>query len=363
MDTAFPPWVEAAARLPIAFAQVREDAELDAWVVRRHGRGVEMLLVASGGCTAAYLAAQLEVARLHLVDPNPAQLALARLKLYLLQHSEPSERLALLGHRGMAAAERRQRLAAALHALELSPELLGPVEAWAENGPDHSGRYERVFAQLRHELREQSAALTELLQLCEPGEQARRIAPETELGRALDAAFEAAMSLPILVRLFGEGATRNRCEPFAHHFARRTRHVLATLPAADNPYLHQVLRGSYPATTVAPWLAIAGPPQLPHIEFANMVMTQALAAAPRAFDVIHLSNILDWLSPEEARTTLDLTWKALRPGGSVFIRQLNSRLDIPAAGEGFDWQTEEARQLHARDRSYFYRALHLGSKR
>ena len=38
-------------------------------------------------------------------------------------------------------------------------------------------------------------------------------------------------------------------------------------------------------------------------------------------------------------------------------------LDIPACGDGFDWQTSQANALHGRDRSFFYRALHLGNKR
>ncbi len=92
-------------------------------------------------------------------------------------------------------------------------------------------------------------------------------------------------------------------------------------------------------------------------------MTEALRGAAGIYDFIHLSNILDWLSPEEARTTLDLAHTALRPGGWTLIRQLNSTLDIPRLGSGFDWHTEEAESLHACDRSFFYRALHLGRKR
>ena len=58
------------------------------------------------------------------------------------------------------------------------------------------------------------------------------------------------------------------------------------------------------------------------------------SAPPRtgSYDFVHLSNILDWLSPEEARATLDVAHAALRPGGWVLIRQLNSTLDIPCFG-------------------------------
>lgn len=363
MNTALPFWVEEAARLPVAFAQVREDPELDAWVVRRAGREVAMMMVASGGCTVAYLVSLPEIARLHVVDPNPAQLALTRVKLDLLRRRQPADRQALLGHRPLAAAERARQLGTLLRRLDLSPEAIGPAELWSSIGPDQAGRYERVFAQLRLELLPHAEAIRALLHLRDPAEQARRAAPNTALGQAIDAAFESAMSLPILMRLFGEGATRNRCEPFARHFARRTRHALATFPAAENPYLAQVLLGEFAGEVASPWLSVPCPTLLPPVTFSATMMTEALAGAAQAFDVVHLSNILDWLSPEEARRTLDLACAALRPGGWVFIRQLNSQLDIPAAGGGFDWHGEEAAALHARDRSYFYRALHLGKKR
>lgn len=357
------PWVEEAVRLPVAFAQVREDPELDGWVVRNAGRAVEIIMVASGGCTAAYLATLPEVARLHVVDPNPAQLALTRLKLELLRHKLPEERQELLGHRPLPPAERLRELGARLHDLDLPLDAIGPPEVWSTLGPDQSGRYERVFAQLREVLKPHAEAIRAVMFLHDTREQAERVEPGSALGRALDDAYEKAMSLPILVRLFGEGATRNRCETFSRHFARRTRHALATLPAAENPYLAQVLLGQFVDGVVSPWLGVSCPERMPPIEFTNGFMTQALAAAQQAFDIVHLSNTLDWLSPDEARATLDRARDALRPGGWVFIRQLNSQLDIPAAGPGFDWQVEQAGALHARDRSYFYRALHLGRKR
>jgi S-adenosylmethionine-diacylglycerol 3-amino-3-carboxypropyl transferase len=362
MYNALPSWVSDTARLPVAFAQVREDPLIDAWVVAHLSPNARVTMIASGGCTLAYLAARSGVTRIDVVDPNPAQLALARLKLHLLQNGDPAERLALLGHWPMSADEREGRLCAALGTLGLSPETIGPPDVWAAKGPDHAGRYERVFAQLRKDLEPHSAEVGQLLSLRDPPEQARRADPATPLGRALDGAFDRAMDLPILVQLFGEGATRNRVEPFARHFARRTRHALATMPAADNPYLWQVLAGRYPPGVAAPWLAEPAPQRLPEITWTNTLMTEALRRAPGEYDFVHLSNILDWLSPEEARTTLDLAHAALRPGGWTLIRQLNSTLDIPSFGQGFAWQSDDAQALHARDRSYFYRALHVGRK-
>ena len=80
-----PFWIDQAAAMPVAFAQVRENALIDQWVVRQLTLPVDVMIVASGGCTAALLVAEPNVRSLHLVDPNPAQLALARMKLWLMQ--------------------------------------------------------------------------------------------------------------------------------------------------------------------------------------------------------------------------------------------------------------------------------------
>ena len=103
-------WLERASSLPVAFAQVREDALLDREVVRSIGKGARVAMVASGGCTAALLASMEGVGRLLVVDPNPAQLALTGLKLRLLESTGPEERLAVLGHAPMAPVDRRARL-------------------------------------------------------------------------------------------------------------------------------------------------------------------------------------------------------------------------------------------------------------
>jgi S-adenosylmethionine-diacylglycerol 3-amino-3-carboxypropyl transferase len=323
-----PPWVREAAALPVAFAQVREDPRVDRAVAERLGPEARVCMVASGGCTAAVLATLPNVAAVHLVDANPAQLELARLKLSLLEAATP-ERLARLGHADPAG-----------------------------GGPDYAGRYERCFAALSAALPD--AELDDLLRLTDPAEQARRAAPDTPLGRRLDTALDEVLALPNLVALFGEAATRNPVEPFARHFARRLRVALGNFPAADNPFVWQMLRGRYPPGRPADWFTLPQQKPTAAVTEREGFMADALREAPGAFDLVHLSNILDWLSPAEATATLAA---ALRPGGHVLIRQLNSSLDIPAAGPMFAWDITTAAALHAADRSFFYRALHLGRKR
>jgi S-adenosylmethionine-diacylglycerol 3-amino-3-carboxypropyl transferase len=362
MQTMPAPWVPQIACRPIAFAQVREDATLDGSVVEQLDGGAKVLMIASGGCTAAALAASPQISRLHLIDPNPAQIALSRLKLRLLATAETSERAAILGHSFMPLAERRERLTVHLQKLDLPLDSLGPIDLVAELGPDQAGRYEGLFLKLREALSDAADEVTALLELRDPDEQARRVDEATHLGRTLDAAFDSVMALPNLIALFGEGATRNRCEPFSRHFARRTRHALATLPAANNPYLWQLLQGRFPPHVVYPWLT-AAPTRIAEVRCTVTSMGEGLRGQHGAYDFIHVSNILDWLTPEDARSTLDLVWHALRPGGRTLIRQLNSSIDIKGLGRQFEWQERSADALHKRDRSFFYRALHLGRKK
>ena len=251
---------------------------------------------------------------------------------------------------------------AELHALSLPVDALGPVDLIAKVGPDQAGRYEVLFAKLREALSDVADELTVLLQLRDPDEQSRRADPATHLGRTLDAAFDSVMALANLVGLFGEAATRNRREPFSRHFASRTRHALATLPAAENPYLWQMLQGRFPDAVAYPWLSATVSTRRPEVEWTVTSMAEALQGRTEAYDFIHLSNILDWLAPEDARSILALAWKALRPGGCTLIRQLNSSLEIETLGERFAWESKSAESLHSRDRSFFYRELHLGRK-
>jgi S-adenosylmethionine-diacylglycerol 3-amino-3-carboxypropyl transferase len=357
------PWTVDVARRPIAFAQVREDSILDQRIVEQLGNGVEVLMVASGGCTACLLATLPQISRLHLIDPNPAQIALSRLKLRLLAHHDPADRLSILGHAAMPDEQRRLALARELAALDLPPTALGPVDLLGKIGPDAAGRYEGLFLWLREALSEVAGEVATLLRLGDPMEQSRRAHPSTRFGKALDSAFDSVMTLPNLIESFGEGATKNRCEPFSRHFAGRTRHVLATLPAADNPYLWQLLDGAFPHGVTYPWLGAPKPARLPEVQWTVATMTDALRGRSEEFDVIHLSNILDWLSPEEACSMLESAWHALRRGGLTFIRQLNSNLNVPALETPFEWQEGLANELHLRDRSFFYRKLHLGLKR
>lgn len=215
--------VEDAAKTPILFAQVREDPLVDEAVIARYfanARDISVAMVASGGDTAAYVLRDRRIRHLDLVDVSRAQLSLSRLKIALL--GEPRERrLALLGHAAMDQDARRQAVEGILGRLGVDAGVFGEVDVGM--GIDHAGRYEAMFADVRRHLQDHRGEIEELFALSSAEDQAARIAPETALGQALDAAFEKTMSLDNLVRVFGERAVGNRIREFCVHFVERIR--------------------------------------------------------------------------------------------------------------------------------------------
>lgn len=351
------PWATRASSLPLAFAQVREDPRLDLELARQLPMGETVVMIASGGETAVCLG-RLPL-NLHLVDMNPAQLALARVKWHLAEEVDPRDSMELLGYLPMEPEERNTRLVGILNGLELEGDILGSPHVIACYGPDQSGRYEVTFAELRRELA-----------ICR-GELDRALGSEvpvtnldsTPLGHALDEAFAKVMSLENLVCLFGHEATQNPRMSFSNHFAGRTRLAFERTAPASNPFLWQILAGKFPPGCPYDWLMESGAPLTPHVRWHHGKMAVVLESfAPESVGMVHLSNILDWLSPDDARATLQTACRVLKPGGKVIIRQLNSTLDIPTLDSGFVWDPELGKAMEARDHSYFYPGIHVGTR-
>ncbi len=349
-------WLAEAMALPLAFAQVREDPVVDLRAIRlAGGGGGRLLMIASGGCSAAFLAARAPVERIDLVDMNPAQLALARLKLSWLVERTPRERRRLLGHAAAPADARVAVVRRDMAALGIAPDAFGPEPVIAA-GLDRGGRYEHLFARLQARLEPVRVPLARLLALRDHARQRRALAGR--LGAAIDAAIVDVMRQATLMRLFGTAATANRRRSFARHFAERTRWALSHLPAAGNPWLAQMLVGGHDAPA-APWLALPRASRMPVIAEHRCDLATALARVDGAFTAIHCSNVLDWLAPEAAADLLERCRRRLAPGGVVIVRQLNSTLDVRACAPRFAWLAAGNR-LHARERAFFYRSLHIG---
>jgi S-adenosylmethionine-diacylglycerol 3-amino-3-carboxypropyl transferase len=366
-----PQWLEQASQWPVAFAQVREDPAIDCALVERLSPGSSLVMIASGGCTAAALARQPNLSHITLVDANPAQLALTRLKLQLLAQLEPPARLALLGHAPMAHHDRERQLSEHLHAAGLAADSLGSLGLVARTGPDFSGRYEQLFAALQASIASDltmAHGLQHLLLVDDTTRQSEWLAANPTWWQQLEKIFEVVFDLPNLTALFGDEATRNPYQPFAQHFLEQLRKVLTTLNVRRNPFVWQLLTGRYPELGIPDWLTLPPDPLQPQWAWVLAPIGEFLQAErarhPPRHHMLHLSNVLDWLPPTAALAVLQAAWACTVPGGWLIVRQLNSTLDICSLGEqaGWRWDTNAGAQWLQADRSFFYRQLHVGRK-
>lgn len=357
-----PLWVQHSLNLPLRFAQVREDPSLDALVVNRLPRDATLLIVGSGGCTFAVLAPLSNVKAVHVVDPNPAQLALCRVKLELLQTQALSSRLEILGHRTLDPEIRERRVEKICAQTGDTPDIFGPTDYITEVGLDYAGRYESVFRQISSALESLPDDVLDLLRLEGTSAQARWLKSHPDFIAGLRESFDHVMSLENLVALFGATATQNPVTDFSTHFFQRTVHALLCFNASTNHFLWQVLASSAACKPVARWLSQPIQEMSAELRYESATMQDYLTQTDLLFDYIHLSNVLDWLTTDEARSLLELTWSRLKPKGYTLIRQLNSNLPIRSLGDCFSWLDEDSDVLHREDLSYFYRGVHCGQR-
>jgi S-adenosylmethionine-diacylglycerol 3-amino-3-carboxypropyl transferase len=170
------------------------------------------------------------------------------------------------------------------------------------------------------------------------------------------------MTLDNLIALYGEGATQNPAMPFWEHFFLQTINALTCPLAKNNPFLSQLLLGQF---TQQPYEWLTKPKQTisKKLTFLNHTLSETLDMANDSFDFIHLSNALDWLNPQEAKSMLRSVANKLNPGGMLILRQLNSTLDIPALGSHqIKWHVQDGADYLHQDRSFFYKRLLVGKK-
>ena len=348
--------INTAKNLPLAFAQVREDSLLDVQIIQKLGSDLSVLMVASGGCTAAFLATCPNVSRIHIVDINPSQIALCKLKLKILQECSLKERLEILGHINIDAVTRKKLLQEHLKELNYTEDVFGPIDQVSKNGPDYMGRYEYVFAALQEQLEKHLESLCFLIY--------NDCIPNKEIIIELHNALKNVLTKPSLVALFGNDATQNAIKPFSDHFFEQTLMIMKNtqLASSKNPYLQQMLLGKFKENVYYPWLTQVPNSNIPEIHYSQSNMLEILKKSNDKYHFIHLSNITDWLDEKQVYTLLKHTVNCLHKGGCVFIRQLNSNLNIPKLCNALIWDETFANHLLNQDRSFFYLKLYIGIK-
>ena len=359
---------EAAAHADfsrVRYAQCWEDADvlLEALDVQP---GETCLSIASAGDNALALLARAP-ARVVAIDLNPAQLACLELRVAAYRELEHAELLELVGSRPSTRRDVLYR--------RCRSGVSAPVRAFWDAQPDAvvagigaAGKFERYFATFRRRVLPLVHARTQVERLLQGG------GTRTER----EAYYEGTWNTwrwRLMFRLFFSRFVMGRMgrDPsffryvegsVADRILTRARHAATVLDPAENPYLQWILTGHHPhalpfALREENFAAIRA--NLDRLEWHCTSLEAYFEARPEEkFDAYNLSDIFEYMSPENYETLLDRIVRSGRSGARLaYWNTLVDRRRPERFASRLRSLDDLARRLHARDQAFFYCAFHI----
>ncbi len=353
---------EVAARADfsrIRYAQCWEDADvlLEALDIEP---GDVCVAIASAGDNAIAMLAR-DPGRVVALDLSPAQIACLEIRVAAYRVLEHGELLELIGSRPSA---RRAVLYRRCRG-ELSPDAR---RFWDErprditNGIGGVGKFERYLALGRRWVLPLVHSSRRIRRLFEPAGASRR--------RAFYDGEWDILRWRFLIRLFfsrfvlGHGGRdpsffRYAENDVASQLLERARHAAVGLDPADNPYLRWALTGSHGDAlpfALRPENFAAIRANLDQLEWRTQSLEDFLEeTGDRSIDRFNLSNIFEYMSRPQYHRMLDRLARAGRTGARLAYWNFLVPRHRPASmARRLDSLDVLARDLHARDKTFFY---------
>ena len=317
----------------VQFAVVREDPMIEAELVRLM-KTSNVLLIASGGCTALTLQALFPDLHITLVDFNPAQLERVR------------EKMSALGD--VDAVKRHRRF---------------NIGISDPKGLNQSGNFESLFRGLREFIFDLVADESEIRALFEEKGRLAHVSEILLSSKYWSVAYDLYFSDSLLNAMFGPGATQHaEIGSYPRYFQALFEKGLRSPKAFDNYFLHHVFLGYY----------LQRPESLPHYLLAPpakydfQIVEGTLDRVPdlQRFDLISLSNIMDWMPLAEIAALINHLKNEMRTGATILYRQLNNYTDLSTYfGCSFEFNRALGIRFQESERSLFYSSVHVGKRR
>ena len=317
----------------VQFAVVREDPMVEAELVRLT-KASNVLLIASGGCTALTLQALFPDLRITLVDFNPAQLERVREKMSAL--------------RDVDAAKRHRRF---------------NIGTSDPKGLNQSGNFESLFRGLREFIFDLIADESEIRALFGKEGQLDRASEILFSSKYWSVAFDLYFSDSLLNAMFGADATQHaETGSYPRYFQQLFEKGLTSAAAFDNYFLHHVFLGYYLQRPASLPYYLLAPPADYHFQMVEGTLDQVPEL--QRFDLISLSNIMDWMPLAEITALINYLQNEMKSGASVLYRQLNNYTDLSTYfGDSFEFNQALGVRFQEIERSLFYSSVHVGKRR
>lgn len=359
---------EAATRADfsrIRYAQVWEDADVLLAALDVQPADTVVSIASAGDNALALLGAG--AGRVVALDLNPAQLACLALRVAAYRELSHAELLESIGSRPSG---RRRELYR-----RCRPLLAGPArEFWdahpgaIDGGIGGAGKFEDYFRLFRTRVLPLVHGRSTVAALLRGGTCEER---ETFYARRWDTwrwrlLFRLFFSRVVMGRLGRDPAFFKYVEgSVAERILGRTRHALTSLNPAENPYLHWILKGTH--GLALPWALRAENferirARLDRLEWHALTLEAFLeregGAAGARVDKFNLSDIFEYMSPENTATLLERLADASRPGGRLaYWNMLAPRRRPESLAHRLRPREDLAGPLFLQDKAYFYSAL------
>lgn len=311
----------------VQFGTVREDPQIEIDLISKYSLK-SAVLIGSGGCTAFSVKTIFPNIDISLIEPNKAQINLIKKKIRKLKNSNLAESRRTIGtHKKHPLIE--------------------------------SGNFESLFKMFREFIHEFVLSQAELRTLLKTG--AKTQWQEIFKNPYWKTAFDLYFSNSLLVSMFGPEAIQYAPkDSYPKYFKTRLERGLIQSDARYNYFLHHIFLGHYlSGTKTLPIYLIKKPKNL-RMKFNPCFAHEFDKYGD--FDLVSLSNILDWSSPQMVKKIAAQVSSSMRKGSVLVYRQLNNKTDFKKTFKGFNWQTKIEKFILNKDRSLFYSKICIGIK-
>lgn len=317
----------------VQFAVVREDPMIEAELVRSTNAN-DVLLIASGGCTALTLQALFPDLRMTLVDFNPAQLDRVRDKIRAL-HTED----------------------------DVTRQQLFNIENSSPKGLNQCGNFESLFRGLREFIFDLVADEVEIRRLFEEDGHHANVSELLFSNKYWSVVFDLFFSDELLNTMFGPEATQHADSgSYPRYFQSLFEKGLSSSHAFNNYFLHHVFLGYYLSRPECLPYYLFSPPTDYHFQMIEGTLNDV--SELQHYDIISLSNIMDWMPLFEIASLIKHLQNGMRSGAIVLYRQLNNSIDLSTYfGDSFVFDQELGDRLLEMERSLFYSSVSVAKRR
>lgn len=320
----------------IKFAVVREDPLIEQSIIERISPK-NVLMVASGGCTALSLKSLFPNVNFILFDSNPNQIQLVKNKIKALEnYNNDSNNNAFKEQFNIGFC---------------NPE-----------GLNNSGEFESLFRCFREFLTAFILSKQNINDIfVGPKTLSKKILMDLLNNKYWPVAFDLFFSNELLLAIFGPDAIQHaKPNSYPRYFQKIFENGFHKADFTKNYFLHHVFLGYYLSSTNSMPYYFQNRANSIELEYINGQLLEIENISK--FELISLSNIFDWMPENAVLNHLKYLENNLLPRSFIIFRQLNNSKDYSNKIRGFKSHTQLARDLLAKDRSLFYNKINILEK-